>query len=76
MIELIRDMKIDRIVPEALAHKNACSSGAVAATMAAAMKLGATEGILLDHTSSSEVITSRTGQTSEDSVGYAGFVFA
>ena len=76
MIELIRDMQIDRIVPEALTHKNACSSGAVAATMAAAMKLGATEGILLDHTSSAEVITSRTGQTSEDSVGYAGFVFA
>jgi hypothetical protein len=76
MIALIREMAIDRIVPEALQHKNACSSGAVAATAAAAMKLGATEGILLDHTSSSEVILGRTAQPAEDSVGYAGFVFA
>jgi len=76
MIELIRDMQIDRIVPEALTHKNACSSGAVTATMAAAMKLGATEGILLDHTSSAEVTASRTGQASGDSVGYAGLEFA
>lgn len=73
MIELMLALNAEQIVPEATEHHNACGAGAVAATMAAVRRLGATRGILLDHTTSYEVMPSRL---TDDSVGYAGVVFA
>jgi len=73
MIDLILGLDAAGIVPEAGEHQNACGAGAVAATVAAAARLGAREGVLLQHTSSAEIMASAGV---EDSVGYAGVVFA
>jgi AmmeMemoRadiSam system protein B len=74
-IDLVCRLRGDELVAEASAHKNACSSGAAAATIAAVTALGATEGVLSAHTSSSEVVAGRTMEEVSDSVGYAGIVF-
>jgi AmmeMemoRadiSam system protein B len=71
-IELVCSLRGKEVVPEAVNRRNACGSGAVAATLGAVVALGATEGILLDHTTSAEVLP---GDQS-DSVGYAAIVFA
>ena len=74
-IELICDLRGTELVAEAAEHKNACGSGAVAATLGAVAKLGATHGMLLEHTTSSEVLAGLPPSELTDSVGYAGVVF-
>jgi len=74
-IELVCEMKAAELVPEAVVHKNACNAGATAATVAAVQALGATRGVLLEHTTSSEVLAGKLGPDADDSVGYAGIVF-
>ncbi|MFQ5590397.1 MAG: AmmeMemoRadiSam system protein B [Phycisphaerae bacterium] len=75
-LELVCALRGADVVEHAQRYKNACSAGAVAALLGAATTLGASRGILLDHTTSSEVLAeSRPGQCS-DSVGYAGVLFA
>ena len=54
---------------------NACGPGASAATIAAAKKLGSKQGLLLAHTNSNEIMRSKMGTSSADSVGYAAIVF-
>ena len=54
---------------------NACGPGAAAATVAAAKVLGVTDGLLLAHTNSSEVMMRKMGTTSLESVGYAAIIF-
>jgi AmmeMemoRadiSam system protein B len=73
IIDLMVNLEADHVVPEAVEHYNACGAGAIAATMAAVKRLGATKGILLAHTTSADVMPSRD---SHDAVGYAGVVFA
>lgn len=73
-IELVCAMRAEQVVLEAMEHRNACSSGAVAATLATAQALGATEGRLLQHTTSSDVLAQRVPGECQDSVGYAGIV--
>lgn len=75
-IELVCAMRASEVVAEAGEHHNACGSGAVAATIAAAAALGATTGELLDHTTSAEVMAGRMYGDSGDSVGYAAIVFS
>ncbi len=75
-IDLVCQLKTREVVTEATERKNACSSGATAATLAAVDALGATEGILLQHITSSEVLGKRSIDEMADSVGYAGIVFA
>jgi len=75
-IELACTLQADKVVAEAREHRNACSSGAVAATLAAAAALGATHGRLLEHTTSSEVLAAQIAGDVDDSVGYAGIVFS
>lgn len=70
-IELMCALRAGDLVTEAEAHHNACNAGAAAATVACCVALGATEGTLLEHTTSSEVL--RSG--SPDSVGYAAMFF-
>lgn len=73
MIEAIRAMREDAIVPEARANLNACGAGAVAATIAACKVLGASRAELLEHTTSHDVLRSIEPEA-QDSVGYAGMV--
>lgn len=75
-IDLALAMEADRLVDTAHTYANACGAGAVTATVAAAGKLGATQGYLLGHTSSAEVLAAKFGQQSDDSVGYAAIVYA
>ena len=74
-IDLVCAMRAKELVPEAEDRKNACGSGAAAATVAAANALGAREGVLLRHTTSSEVLAGRVPGEHTDSVGYAAVVF-
>lgn len=74
-IELVCAMEVDKVVGEAATHRSACSAGAVAATMSAVAAAGADRGILLEHTTSSDVLGSTSGARRDDSVGYAGIVF-
>jgi len=75
-IELVCALRFADVVEEAAQRKNACSSGAVAATLAAAKTLGATKGALLEHTTSSEVLGGVGRREHLDSVGYAGIVLS
>lgn len=74
-IDLVCSMDYTGVVDEATEHRSACSAGAVAATMAASAAAGAKQGVLLEHTTSSEVASKLTGASPQDSVGYAGIVF-
>lgn len=74
-IDRVCRMQSTEVVAEAAAHRNACNAGAVAATIAAVTDLGATEGVLLEHTTSAEVLGGKAGAEMADSVGYAGIVF-
>lgn len=75
LIEVIRRMREDQVIGEVAEHRNACGSGAIAATMAACRLHGARQGILLSHVSSYEIAQVLTGQPGTDAVGYAGIVF-
>ncbi len=68
-------MDAEHIVRIAEEKQNACGPAAVATTIAAAKAMGAVRGVLLGHTTSSQVMKERYRQHSEDSVGYAGIVF-
>lgn len=72
VIDLMLELKARKIVPEATAHHNACGGGAIAATVAAARKLGAEQGVLLEYTTSYDV---RPQGIPSDFVGYAAVVF-
>jgi hypothetical protein len=63
----------EEVVPEAVEHHNACGPGAIAATMAAVERLGATAAALLVHTTSREVLGDRSFG---GAVGYAGIVYS
>ena len=76
MLDLIAAMKAEEVVAEAGARHNACGGGAIAATIAATAALGATRGVVLDYTSSAEVMAETYGRHPEDAVGYASVVFA
>jgi MEMO1 family protein len=72
MIDLMLALDAEAIVPEASDHHNACGAGAIAAVVAASKALGADRGVLLEHTTSCEVL----GQAIDgNAVGYAGVVF-
>ncbi len=72
VIDLMVELRAQEIVAESATHRNACGGGAVAATVAAARQLGAQRGVLLEYTTSHEIMPS--GPAS-DFVGYAALVF-
>jgi AmmeMemoRadiSam system protein B len=74
-IDLTLELKPEELLASAIKDGNACGPGAVAATVAAAKKLGCKQGILLGHTTSNEVMLEKMGTTSAEAVGYAGIVF-
>lgn len=75
MIDLMLAMREHDVVREAIANRNACGPGAVAATIAACKAYGATGAMLLEHTTSYEVLRGRFGEPPRDAVGYSGLVF-
>jgi AmmeMemoRadiSam system protein B len=72
IIKLALMMRSDEIRKEAQTHHNACGSGALAATVAAAKAMGAEKGYLLQYTTSYDVMPE--GEF-EMAVGYAGILF-
>jgi len=74
-IDLALKLEPERLLADAAENCNACGAGAAAAAIAAAKQLGKTEGLLLAHTNSNEVMLRKMGTTSADSVGYAAIVF-
>jgi len=75
-IELVCAIQGEQAVHDAAEHKSACGAGATAATLGAVAMLGATRGIVLEHTTSSEVLADERSGEFTDSVGYAGILFA
>lgn len=76
MIELMEKLDTDAVIPEASEHRNACGSGAIAATLAACRELGASEGRLLEYTNSFRIMRRLAPERSDDTtVGYASMVF-
>jgi len=74
-IDLALKMEPQQLLTDAAENCNACGAGAAAAAIAAAKALGKTEGTLLAHTTSNEVMLKKMGTTCQDSVGYAAIVF-
>jgi hypothetical protein len=74
-IDLALKLEPERLLADAAENCNACGAGAAAAAIAAAKQLGKTEGLLLAHTNSNEIMLRSMGTTSADSVGYAAIVF-
>jgi AmmeMemoRadiSam system protein B len=74
-IDLALKLEPEEMLTNAAENSNACGAGAAAAAAAAAKKLGKTEGILLAHTNSNEVMLRMMGTSSAESVGYAAIVF-
>ena len=72
IIDLATGMKAELIVEEAFTHHNACGAGAMAAATATARGLGKQKGVLLEYTTSHDVMP--RGKPSMF-VGYAGIVF-
>lgn len=74
-IDLAVRLEPGGLLASAAENCNACGPGAAAAAVAAAKKLGKTEGLLLAHTNSNEVMLREMGRTSLECVGYAAIVF-
>ena len=74
-IDLALKLEGESLLASAAENCNACGPGAAAAAVAAAKKLGKTQGLLLAHTNSNEVMLREMGTSSADSVGYAAIVF-
>jgi len=72
ILRLAEQMRPGDIVTEALGHQNACGPGAVAATVAAASKLGSRRGLLVSYTTSFDVAPEPEFRMA---VGYAGILY-
>jgi AmmeMemoRadiSam system protein B len=74
-IDLALSLQAEKVLTGSLEKVNACGPGAAAAAIAVAKALGKTQGVLLAHTHSNEVMEKKFGQTSSESVGYAAIVY-
>lgn len=74
-IDLAIAMDAQTLVTKAIDRSSACGPAAAAVAVATAKELGKTQGILLAHTTSSEVMLRKFRQSSQESVGYASIVF-
>ena len=76
MLDLMIRLDSGAILAEASERLNACGPGAVAAALAAAAALDATEGRVVQYTTSFDVMREKMGRTEADAVvGYVGVVF-
>jgi AmmeMemoRadiSam system protein B len=76
LLDLMTNMRVDRIVPEVRSRLNACGGGAIAAMLAACREYGASAGRVLRHANSFETLSEVKAQTPTDAVGYASVVIA
>ena len=74
LLAQVERFEIDRIVPEVVAHHNACGAGAIAAMLAACAEAGASSARVLRHASSYETLADVAPQPPVDAVGYAAVV--
>jgi AmmeMemoRadiSam system protein B len=74
-IDLAIAMDAPTLVRKAIDHTSACGPTAAGVAVATAKALGKSQGILLAHTTSSEVMQRKFRQSSQESVGYASIVF-
>jgi hypothetical protein len=74
-IDLALKLEPEKMLSNAEENYNACGAGAAAAAVAAAKKFGKTQGMLLAHTNSNQVMLKKMGASSAESVGYAAIVF-
>jgi len=72
IVDLALSLKPDAVLKEARTNRNACGSGAMAATITIAKNLGVSEGKLIDYTTSFDIMPDREFQMA---VGYAGIIF-
>ena len=72
LLDLVAALRAPEVLAEARAHHNACGAGAIAAAIGFAAELGASKGVLLQYTTSHEVLP--MGRPS-DFVGYGAVVF-
>jgi AmmeMemoRadiSam system protein B len=76
LLQLVTDMRIERIVSEVRSRMNACGGGAIAAMLAACREYGAKSARLLRHANSFETLEKIQPQSPNDAVGYASVVIA
>jgi AmmeMemoRadiSam system protein B len=69
IIEAMLSMDPEKVISEAMAHHNACCSGAAATAIAAGKQLGA------EHAESITYATSYEKSPGDSFVGYTGIVF-
>lgn len=74
LLDLVKDLAAERIVPEVRMHQNACGGGAIAAMLAASRLAGAKAGWTLRHANSVETLAAVAPQPPIDAVGYAAVV--
>lgn len=72
LLDLVVALRAEDIVGETQHHHNACGGGAIAATVATARALGARQGVILEYTTSYDVLPEGVPA---HFVGYAGVVF-
>ncbi len=68
-------MDAEHLLQSSLEHENACGPAGAAAAIAVAKAMGRTQGYLLAHTNSAQVMQDKFRQSSSESVGYAAIVF-
>jgi AmmeMemoRadiSam system protein B len=74
-IDYALKLQPDKMLESAAENYNACGAGAAAAVVAVAKTLGKTKGVLLAHTTSTEIMIRKLGVTSREAVGDAAIVF-
>ena len=74
-IDFAIKLEPENLLTTAAKNQNACGAGAAAATVSAAKILDVTEGVLLAHINSNEVMQQKMGRSSSESVGYTAIVF-
>lgn len=71
LLELIKSMSVEQIVPEVQARYNACGGGAIAAMMSACQAAGAKQAVVLKHQNSFQTLSVISPQPPTNAVGYA-----
>jgi len=75
LLDSVAELDPQAVLDRAGTSQSACGAGAIAATIGAAIELGAETAKVLEHTTSAEVSVKRYGSEMTDSVGYAAIVF-
>ncbi|MHC4636867.1 MAG: AmmeMemoRadiSam system protein B [Planctomycetota bacterium] len=73
-IDFALKLEPEKLLADSAENLNACGPGAAAAAITAAMTLGKTKGMLLDHTNSNKIMEQKNNISSSESVGYAAII--